>query len=92
MATAFPTAERVAAKSEDFFRKKIRLGYRAPYLKHLATRFARREITLRTFTDPSQSIKDLVDTLGTFKGFGPYAINSLLFTLGRYDALILQTP
>ncbi len=87
----FPTPERVALAGERFLREKIRLGYRAPYLIAMARRFQRGEVEADRFLDPSSPTKELAGSLKTFKGFGPYSVNSILFTLGRFDHLILDS-
>jgi len=88
---AFPLAEKVAGQTERFLREKIRLGYRAPYLKELAAGFVNNEIDFGSFLDPDLSLYDLSKALKTIKGFGPYAVNTVLMTLGRYEDLILDS-
>lgn len=46
---SFPTAEAMATKSNDFYRDKIRAGYRAPYLKALAERVASGELNVEAW-------------------------------------------
>ncbi|MFH2001404.1 MAG: hypothetical protein ABIK28_17105 [Planctomycetota bacterium] len=88
---AYPTAEKVAAQSERFLREKIRLGYRAPYLKELAGAFVKNQIDFQSFLDPGLPLQDLSKALKKIKGFGPYAVNTVLMTLGRYEDLILDS-
>jgi N-glycosylase/DNA lyase len=86
---AFPTAERIAGKSEKYLRAKIRLGYRAPYLKALAATFRSHRVRPEELKD--HETENLVQELGALKGFGPYAVHSLLYSFGRYDRLILDS-
>lgn len=88
---AFPTAQAVARRSERFLREKLRVGYRAPFLKDLARRFARGDVKEGMLFDPARSTEDLAKFLSSLHGFGPYAVNSLLITLGRYEHLILDS-
>lgn len=52
---SFPTAEAMAAKSEKFYRDKIRSGYRAPYLRELAQRVASGELDVESWLKHGQS-------------------------------------
>lgn len=88
---AFPPAQKVASCTERYLREKIRLGYRAPYLKELAKRFAGGKVDADAFMNPDRPLKDLMKELGSFKGFGPYAVNTLLITFGRYELVILDS-
>ncbi len=90
-AKAFPRAELVASKSEAFLRKKIRLGYRAPFLRELAKRFASGDVDEKAMKDRSRPTDDLAAEIASFNGFGPYSVNSLLISLGRYERLILDS-
>lgn len=88
---AFPSAETLAARPVAFFRDVVRAGYRAPYLKELATRVARGELDLETLRDPATSSDDAAKLLKTIKGIGPYAADNLLRLLGHYDYLGLDS-
>ena len=87
---AFPTAGKTARVSERTLREKVRLGYRAPFLKDLARRFARGEADEAALRDPTLPTEELAGMLSSFKGFGPYAVSSLLITFSRYEHLILD--
>ena len=87
---AFPTARKAARATERTLREKLRLGYRAPYFKDLARRFARGEVDEAALLDPALPAEELARVLSSFKGFGPYAVSSLLITFGRYEHLILD--
>jgi len=88
---AFPDPEDVAAATESFLRKKIRVGYRAPFLIEFAQSVASGALRLAAFDDPGLSSEDLALELSKLKGFGPYAVSALFLTLGRYDRLILDS-
>jgi 3-methyladenine DNA glycosylase/8-oxoguanine DNA glycosylase len=90
-ARAFPTARRVAGTTEAFLRDKVRLGYRAPYLLELAEGFASGTIDAQSFDDPVRPREELVKAFRELKGFGPYAVNSLLITFNRFEELILDS-
>ncbi|MBU0753489.1 MAG: hypothetical protein KJ645_00010, partial [Planctomycetes bacterium] len=88
---AFPQAATVASQSEEFLRKEVRLGYRAPYLLALARAFTEGAIDIKAFLNPDRSVDDLSRSLRTLKGFGPYAVQALLMTFNRYETLILDS-
>lgn len=50
---SFPTPEVMARQSEEFYRDKIRSGYRAPYLKELAERVASGELNVENWLHAS---------------------------------------
>jgi 3-methyladenine DNA glycosylase/8-oxoguanine DNA glycosylase len=88
---AFPSAEAVASKSERFLRDKIRLGYRAPFMLELARTFAKGRVDPGFYMDPERPTEELIRSLRVFKGFGPYAVNSLLITFGRFEEVIVDS-
>ncbi|MHC4941691.1 MAG: DNA-3-methyladenine glycosylase family protein [Planctomycetota bacterium] len=88
---AFPSAEAVASKNERFLREKVRLGYRAPFMLELARAFAEGRVDRAFFLDPGRPIEELAGAFGKFKGFGPYAVNSLLITFGRFEEVIVDS-
>jgi 3-methyladenine DNA glycosylase/8-oxoguanine DNA glycosylase len=88
---AFPDPGDVASATESFLRRKVRVGYRAPYLIEFAGKVASGALRLEDFLDPDLSSEDLARKLSSLKGFGPYAVSALFLTLGRYDRLILDS-
>jgi 3-methyladenine DNA glycosylase/8-oxoguanine DNA glycosylase len=84
---AFPTAEALAARPVAFFRDVVRAGYRAPYLKALATRVARGTLDLESLRDPAVPSPDVYERLRSIMGIGPYAADNLLRLLGHNDLL-----
>jgi N-glycosylase/DNA lyase len=88
---AFPSAAVLARKPVAFFRDTVRAGYRAPYLKALATRVAAGELELeelRAGTIPSDVV---YDRLRSIMGIGPYAADNLMRLLGHNDRLGLDS-
>jgi N-glycosylase/DNA lyase len=90
-ARAFPSAAALAKRPVSFFRDEVRAGYRAPFLKELATRVARGELDLESLREPATSSDDAAKVLRTIKGIGPYAADNLLRLLGHYDYLGLDS-
>jgi N-glycosylase/DNA lyase len=90
-ARAFPSPAALAARPASFFRDVVRAGYRAPFLKELATRVARGDLELESLRDPATSSDDAAKVLRTIKGIGPYAADNLLRLLGHYDYLGLDS-
>jgi 3-methyladenine DNA glycosylase/8-oxoguanine DNA glycosylase len=88
---SFPTAEVMAGQSLNFFRDKIRAGYRAPYLKELAQRVAAGALDVESWLQADLPHKEFVKELKSVKGVGDYAAENLLKLLGRYDGLALDS-
>jgi len=102
---SFPTAEAMAAKSADFYRDKIRAGYRAPYLKELADRVVAGELNVESWVGNDQrgsspmvrkgsnfkTTDELIKEMKAVKGVGNYAAENLLKLVGRYDGLALDS-
>jgi N-glycosylase/DNA lyase len=88
---SFPAAEVMAQQSIDFYRDKIRAGYRAPYLKELAQRVASGELDVESWLSSAASTKDLMSEMKSVKGVGNYAAENLLKLVGRYDGLALDS-
>jgi len=87
----FPGPEAIAASTETALRRQVRVGYRAPFLLALARAVASGDLDLDRFARSDLDSDALAKELGRLKGFGPYAVNALLLTLGRYDRLILDS-
>jgi N-glycosylase/DNA lyase len=90
-ARAFPTAEALARKPVAFFRDAVRAGYRAPYLKALATRVARGELELESLRDEAVPSDVVYERLRSIVGIGPYAADNLMRLLGHNDRLGLDS-
>jgi len=87
---AFPTAEKIARSRESTLRK-LGLGYRAPYVLKLARGVTQGEYDLDAFKDPALPTDALRKRLIALPGIGPYAANTLLMILERYDHIGVDT-
>ena len=90
-ARAFPTAAALARKPLAFFRDVVRAGYRAPYLKALATRVARGELELEPLRRGTLPADVVYERLRSIVGIGPYAADNLMRLLGHNDRLGLDS-
>lgn len=88
---SFPTAKVMAVQSAEFYRDKIRSGYRAPYLKELAQRVASGELDVESWLTSDAPLPDLIKEMKSVKGVGNYAAENLLKLIGRYDGLALDS-
>ena len=83
----FPPPGAIADCSEKFLRKKIRAGYRAPYLLELSKRIVNNEINPESWRTSDLPTEELFEEVRSVKGVGPYAAGNVLKLLGRYDYL-----
>lgn len=81
----FPSAEIIAARDEDFLRNEIKMGYRAPYLLQFSQEVASGKLNLQTFENWDGNSISLYKEIRKIKGFGDYAVSSMMKLLGRYD-------
>ncbi len=88
---SFPTPEAMASVDETFYREKIRSGYRAPYLKELASRVVAGEVNLQAWLTSDLPTDKLKREMKGIKGVGTYAAENLLRLVGRYDGLALDS-
>lgn len=88
---SFPTAEMMAAMPLEFFVDEVRAGYRAPYLKELAERVASGDLNVEQWLTSPLTTAELTKEIKGVKGVGPYAAESVLKLLGRYDGLALDS-
>ncbi len=84
---AFPTAQKLAAATEETLRAETRLGYRAPYVLAIARTVAAGEIDLESLKNNGLPTPELRKKLLGLKGIGGYAAANLLMILGRSDYL-----
>jgi 3-methyladenine DNA glycosylase/8-oxoguanine DNA glycosylase len=87
----FPAAEAIAACSEEFLRREVRLGYRAPSVLALARRVALEGYEIEAFRTSTATSDELYRELRTIRGVGDYAASNLLKLLGRFDRLGLDS-
>ncbi len=88
---AFPTAERMASVSAEFYKDEIRAGYRAPYFAELAEAVASGKINPETWLSSDLPTAELKKEMKQIKGVGNYAAENLLKLVGRYDGLALDS-
>jgi len=88
---SFPAPEAVAALTESVLRKKIKCGYRAPYILEFAERVASGRLACESWRRSALPTAALYDEMRTVKGIGPYAAGNLLKLTGRYDYLGLDS-
>lgn len=88
---SFPTPEALADVSEKFFRKKIRTGYRSPYLLELAEKVASGKLDLESWRTSMLPTEELFKLVRSVKGMGDYAAGNIMKLLGRYDYLGLDS-
>lgn len=87
----FPAPDAIAGMTESFIRREIRAGYRAPYIIELADAVASGKLDVEWFRYSRRSTDELYRELISLKGVGPYAAESLLKLIGRYDHLALDS-
>ncbi len=87
----FPLPGAIADSSEEFLRREVRLGYRAPFVLELARRVASGDLDIESFRHADGSAAELHRALRGIKGVGEYAAGNLLKLLGRYDYLGLDS-
>lgn len=83
----FPTPEAIAKKSEQWLRKNISCGYRAPYLLELCKKISNGTLEVESLRNSTASTEEMYAFLRSIKGIGHYAAGNLLKLLGRYDYL-----
>jgi 3-methyladenine DNA glycosylase/8-oxoguanine DNA glycosylase len=88
---SFPRAETMASMSEKFYREDVRSGYRAPYLKELASRVASGDIDVESWLTSELPTAELKREMKRVKGVGDYAAENMLKLVGRYDGLALDS-
>jgi N-glycosylase/DNA lyase len=88
---AFPTANAMAAQTDDFYRDEIRAGYRSPYFVELAEAVASGKVDPESWLRSELPTAELKQEIKMIKGVGDYAAENLLKLLGRYDGLALDS-
>lgn len=88
---AFPGPEAMAARTERFYRERIRAGYRAPFFRALAREAASGRVDLEAWRDPALPPAELRRRILALDGFGPYAAEHLMRLLGRHEGLALDS-
>ena len=88
---AFPTAEKMAGVSTEFYKDEIRAGYRSAYFAELAEKVASGKINPESWRHSDLPTGELKKEIKQIKGVGDYAAENLLKLVGRYDGLALDS-
>lgn len=84
----FPAIEKICRAPVPRLKDKMRVGYRAAYLKNLAARLKqdRSSVDIEKLTE-----NELRHYFGSIQGFGPYATNHILVLCGVYNQIPVDT-
>ena len=91
---AFPTPAEMAEAPESFYRDTVKAGYRAPYLRAIATMEAEGSLDLEGLSRTAEaelSDDELAKHLLALPGIGPYAVAHAMTLFGRSSRLILDS-
>ena len=88
---AFSTPQQLAELGEEALAAAVRAGYRNAYLYELATRIASGELDLEAWLSDDADDQTLYKRLRSLKGFGDYAVSSLMRIYGRFGYLSIDT-
>jgi len=88
---SFPSPAAMARMPESFYRKVIRAGYRAPYIRDLARKVASGELDVESWLSSQMHGYDLKREIKAVKGVGDYTAENMLKLLGRYHGLALDS-
>jgi N-glycosylase/DNA lyase len=87
----FPAPEAMARMPESFYRKVIRAGYRAPYIREMARKVATGQLDVEGWLNSAKAGHDLKREIKDVKGVGDYTAENMLKLLGRYHGLALDS-
>ena len=88
---SFPSPEALAGLSETILRKKIKAGYRSPFLLEFAEKVASGKLDVECWRSSGLPTDALFQELRSIKGVGAYSAGNILKLLGRYDYLGLDS-
>ncbi len=91
---AFPLPAVMADAPESFYRETVKAGYRAPYLRSIATMVADGSLDLDGLAqaaEPDLPDDELAKRLLALPGIGPYAAAHAMTLFGRSSRLILDS-
>ena len=88
---AFPTPQQLYEMGEEALSAAVRAGYRNAYLYELAARITKGELDLEAWFADEADDRALYQRLRTLKGFGDYAVSSLMRIYGRFGYLSIDT-
>ncbi|NQT19606.1 MAG: hypothetical protein HQ592_07870 [Planctomycetes bacterium] len=82
----FPLPETLAGHSPEELRELLPVGYRAEYLHHLCKRFVE-DPTFSSIENNRLSREAAYQAARSLLGFGPYAADHLMLTMGYFDQI-----
>ena len=88
---AFPTPQQLFEMGAEALAAAVRAGYRNAYLYELAARITSGELDLEAWLTDDADDRTLYKRLRSLKGFGDYAVSSLMRIYGRYGYLSIDT-
>jgi 3-methyladenine DNA glycosylase/8-oxoguanine DNA glycosylase len=89
---AFPEPDVLAEAPDAWYRDVARMGYRGPYVKHIARQVAARTLDLESLLPViGRSDDDVEEALLALPGIGPYAAAHVMQLLGRHHRLVLDS-
>jgi len=88
---AFPSADKMALQTVEFYRDQMRAGYRSQYFVELADAAASGKLDVESWMHTDLPTAELKKELKKVKGVGDYAAENLLKLLGRFDGLALDS-
>ncbi len=88
---SFPAPEIIAGTTEQFLRKKIKAGYRSPFILKFAEDVASGRLEVENWRYSGLPTEILFKNLISIKGIGEYSAAGILKLLGRYDYLGLDS-
>ena len=88
---AFPTPQQLFEMGEEALAAAVRAGYRNAYLYELAARITSGELDLEAWLADDADDRTLYKRLRSLKGFGDYAVSSLMRIYGRFGYLSIDT-
>ncbi|MBN1398542.1 MAG: hypothetical protein JXA06_10965 [Bacteroidetes bacterium] len=88
---SFPAPETIAGTTEQFLRKKIKSGYRSPFVLKFAEDVAGGKLEIENWRSSGMPTEMLFKRLRSIKGVGEYSAAGILKLLGRYDYLGLDS-
>lgn len=89
--TAFPTPGQLYELGEEALAAAVRAGYRNAYLYELAERLTGGDLDLEAWLADDTDDRTLYKRLRSLKGFGDYAVSSLMRIYGRFGYLSIDT-
>jgi 3-methyladenine DNA glycosylase/8-oxoguanine DNA glycosylase len=87
----FPTPEQIAAHTPEQLAAELRVGYRGAYLHALAENIASSRLDVEAWANSDIDSATLYKQLIALKGFGDYAVASVMRLLGHHDRISIDS-